>query len=183
MDPHYPTLSDDSDRLDDANSVGLHRSRRAIGASGVDPSRTADAQPTLPDDDASGTALKIDGGQPLRVPPAPPGPHSPLPGAAPLPRVFLTAREVGQQLGIRKSRVYELAAAGLLPVVRMGRRILFPCRGLDALATAAIERARSEVLGVDTSYPAGGGHAPLRAPNSGASDSRRSVRSTGRRAA
>jgi excisionase family DNA binding protein len=53
--------------------------------------------------------------------------------------------EVGRQLGLRKSRVYELAAAGLIPVIRMGRRLHFPRRGLDALADeaiAAIARAR-----------------------------------------
>jgi excisionase family DNA binding protein len=63
------------------------------------------------------------------------------------PPIFLTAREVGQQLGIRKSRVYELAAAGLLPVVRLGRRMRFPRRGLEELAAAAIERTKAEVLG------------------------------------
>lgn len=40
-------------------------------------------------------------------------------------RMFLTAEEVGRRLGLRRSRVYELAAAGRLPVVRLGRRILF----------------------------------------------------------
>ena len=49
-------------------------------------------------------------------------------------RVFLNAAEVGEQLGLRKSRVEELAAQGLLPNVRFGRRIWFPARGLDALA-------------------------------------------------
>ncbi len=87
---------------------------------------------------------------------AEPHPQLPLPAAEQPPpaRVFLSAREVGLQLGIRKSRVYELAAAGLLPVVRMGRRMLFPCHGLEALAAAAIERTRAEVLGAGTSYPA-----------------------------
>jgi len=60
-------------------------------------------------------------------------------------RLFLTADEVGQQLGLKKSRVYELAAAGHLPVVRLGRRILFPRRGLDALIDEAIERARDRI--------------------------------------
>ena len=58
-------------------------------------------------------------------------------------RMFLTAAEVGQHLGVRKSRVYELAAGGMLPTVRLGRRILFPRRGLDQLADAAIERSRA----------------------------------------
>jgi excisionase family DNA binding protein len=61
-------------------------------------------------------------------------------------RLFLNASEVGEQLGLRKSRVYALAAEGLLPTVRLGRRILFPRRGLDALAEQAIERARERAL-------------------------------------
>jgi excisionase family DNA binding protein len=58
-------------------------------------------------------------------------------------RLFLTVEEVGRRLGVRRSRVYELAASGLLPVVRMGRRLRFPRRGLDDLAEEAITRARS----------------------------------------
>lgn len=52
--------------------------------------------------------------------------------------MFLSAEEVGHELGISRSRVYELAAAGQLPVVRLGRRMWFPRRGLDALAEAAM---------------------------------------------
>jgi len=63
-------------------------------------------------------------------------------------RLFLNASEVGEQLGLRKSRVYELAAQGLLPNVRLGRRIWFPVRGLDALADAAIQESRNRVLAV-----------------------------------
>ena len=62
------------------------------------------------------------------------------------PRLFLTAAEVGRQLGLRKSRVYALAAGGMLPVVRLGRRMLFPRRGLENLAEAAIERAREDAV-------------------------------------
>jgi excisionase family DNA binding protein len=75
-------------------------------------------------------------------------PPTGAPGApsASLPRLFLTASEVGQQLGIHRSRVYELAAGGLLPVIRLGRRMLFPRRGLEELAALAIERVKAEVL-------------------------------------
>jgi excisionase family DNA binding protein len=58
-------------------------------------------------------------------------------------RLFLNAEEVGRQLGLRRSRVYELAAAGLLPVVRLGRRLRFPRHGLEELAEAAILHAKS----------------------------------------
>ena len=68
-------------------------------------------------------------------------------------RVFLNASEVGEQLGLRKSRVYELAAQGLLPNVRLGRRIWFPVRGLDALADAAIQESRHRVLSTDGNEP------------------------------
>jgi excisionase family DNA binding protein len=56
-------------------------------------------------------------------------------------RLFLTVEEVGRHLGVRRSRVYELAASGLLPVVRLGRRLRFPRRGLEHLAEEAIARA------------------------------------------
>ena len=58
---------------------------------------------------------------------------------------FLSAGEVGEQLGLGKSRVYALAAEGLLPTVRLGRRIWFPRRGLEALTDAAIERAEERI--------------------------------------
>src|SRR5215469_243143 len=66
-------------------------------------------------------------------------------------RVFLNALEVGEQLGLRKSRVYELAAQGLLPSVRLGRRIWFPVRGLAGLADAAIQESCNRVLSTDGS--------------------------------
>jgi excisionase family DNA binding protein len=62
--------------------------------------------------------------------------------------LFLTADDVGRLLGLKKSRVYELAASGALPVVRLSpRRVLFSRRGLAALENAAIDRAldRQEV--------------------------------------
>lgn len=61
-------------------------------------------------------------------------------------RIFLTAAEVGRQLGVRKSRVYALAASGLIPSVRLGpRKILFPRRGLEQMAQKAIERAQEQI--------------------------------------
>jgi len=39
-----------------------------------------------------------------------------------------------------------MAAEGLLPTVRLGRRIWFPKRGLEALAEAAIEESRRRVF-------------------------------------
>jgi hypothetical protein len=58
--------------------------------------------------------------------------------------MFLTAAEVGAILHLKKSRVYQLAAAGMLPNVRLSpRKILFSRRGLEALDQAAIDRVLS----------------------------------------
>jgi excisionase family DNA binding protein len=59
------------------------------------------------------------------------------------PPMFLTAAEVGRELGVGASRVYALAAAGRLPIVRLGRRIYFPRRALDELVDAAVAQARA----------------------------------------
>ncbi len=56
-------------------------------------------------------------------------------------RLFLSADEIGQLMGWKRSRVYQAASAGLIPSVRVGRRYLFPKRGLEVLEQAAIERA------------------------------------------
>ena len=50
---------------------------------------------------------------------------------------------LGETLTDREGRGHEMA--GLLPVVRLGRRMLFPRRGLDMLVDAAIERTRARV--------------------------------------
>lgn len=81
------------------------------------------------------------------------GQHQGLDDAGKATGMFLTATEVGRELGVGKSRVYELAAGGVLPTVRLGRRIYFPRRGLEELAEAAIER----VMSTD-STPAERGH-------------------------
>ena len=57
--------------------------------------------------------------------------------------VFLTAVEVGEILGLKKARVYELAHEGYLPFVRLGkRRMYFPASGLRVLSEEAIARVR-----------------------------------------
>ncbi len=55
--------------------------------------------------------------------------------------------EAAEYLGIRsKSRAYALAAAGYIPVVRLGRRRLVPLAALEALVDAATERALAATL-------------------------------------
>ena len=75
------------------------------------------------------------------------------------PRMFLTAREVGHELGVGASRVYALAADGLLPAFRLGRRLYFPRRALEALADAAVETAVRDA-GARSHPPAGGHRSP-----------------------
>ena len=55
-------------------------------------------------------------------------------------RPLVDAGQVARDLGICKSGVYRLAAAGALPSVRLGRRVLFPAGVVVRLAEAAFER-------------------------------------------
>jgi len=62
--------------------------------------------------------------------------------------LLLSAAEVSTLLNLSKSRVYELAAAGLLPTVRLGsRKVLFSRRGILAMDQAAIDRALERQVG------------------------------------
>jgi len=45
--------------------------------------------------------------------------------------LLLTAREAAQRLSLGKSTVYELANAGHIPHVRVGRSIRFPVKAID----------------------------------------------------
>jgi excisionase family DNA binding protein len=57
-------------------------------------------------------------------------------------RLFLSVEEAGALLGVKRSRAQQMAQRGLIPTVRLGRRLLVPRRVLEVLADAAIERAR-----------------------------------------
>jgi excisionase family DNA binding protein len=56
---------------------------------------------------------------------------------------LLKATEVARVLGIGRTRVYELMAAGELPVVRIGRFVRVPRRSLESWIEARTEGARS----------------------------------------
>jgi len=45
---------------------------------------------------------------------------------------ILTVRQVAEVLGIARNSVYQAAAAGQIPSVRVGRRILFARRSLES---------------------------------------------------
>jgi excisionase family DNA binding protein len=49
---------------------------------------------------------------------------------APVPKLALTVREAGEALGLSPRSVQELVAAGAIPVVRHGRRVLIPVEPL-----------------------------------------------------
>lgn len=54
---------------------------------------------------------------------------------------FITVAEAGAQLGVKRARAYELVHAGLIPSVRLAKRIYVPASALDRMAEAAIEKA------------------------------------------
>ena len=61
-------------------------------------------------------------------------------------REFLTVPEAGALvLGVKSARSYEAAHQGLLPVVRLGKRMLVPRRALEALTDDAIARMRERL--------------------------------------
>jgi excisionase family DNA binding protein len=55
---------------------------------------------------------------------------------------FLSLAEAGHLLGVGRCRAWELARAGLLPAIRLGRRWYVPRRALDALVSHALEQTR-----------------------------------------
>ena len=56
-------------------------------------------------------------------------------------RQTLTVEEAARVLGIGRGLAYELAREGRIPVVRLGRRVLVPRSGLEAMLRAAIRDA------------------------------------------
>ncbi|MFI5259551.1 MAG: helix-turn-helix domain-containing protein [Candidatus Limnocylindrales bacterium] len=61
--------------------------------------------------------------------PAWPAPVSP---AAPEGPLLLTVTRAAELLGVSRSTLYQLVAAGRVPVVRLGRAVRFPRRGARA---------------------------------------------------
>jgi excisionase family DNA binding protein len=51
--------------------------------------------------------------------------------ADPTPPLVLDVRDVAERLRISRSFAYELIAAGRLPSIRLGRRVLVPATKLD----------------------------------------------------
>ncbi|HEY8743359.1 MAG TPA: helix-turn-helix domain-containing protein, partial [Chloroflexota bacterium] len=58
--------------------------------------------------------------------------EAPPTGDKPEPE-FLSLAEAGRLLGVGRRRAWELAHAGSLPAIRLGRRWYVPRRALDAL--------------------------------------------------
>ena len=48
-------------------------------------------------------------------------------------RLTLSVPEAAVMLGISRALAYELVGRGELPVVRLGRRMVVPCKALEAL--------------------------------------------------
>jgi excisionase family DNA binding protein len=71
---------------------------------------------------------------------------------------ILSVRQVADVLGIARNSVYQAAAAGQIPSVRVGRRILFARRSLEAwLSAGALEAPH----GMDATNAAGEYRQPL----------------------
>lgn len=63
---------------------------------------------------------------------------------------FLTVPEVARLLGRTPSRCYQLARAGLLPVVRVGGRLVVPRSALEEWVRASGERALAALRGFNS---------------------------------
>lgn len=64
---------------------------------------------------------------------------------------ILTVRQVAELLGIARNSVYQAAAAGQIPSVRVGRRILFARRSLEVWLSAGMGGAQR----LSTGHPRG----------------------------
>jgi excisionase family DNA binding protein len=74
---------------------------------------------------------------------------------------YLTTREIAQLLRVKERQVYDLAAKGQLPVVRVTGKLLFPRAEIEAqLHAGAVERA-SEAAAPARPAVMAGGHDPL----------------------
>jgi excisionase family DNA binding protein len=54
--------------------------------------------------------------------------------------------EVGQILGLSKSAIYNAAASGDVPTVRVGRRLLVPTAALRRMLSLDVQAAEAEKL-------------------------------------
>jgi excisionase family DNA binding protein len=55
---------------------------------------------------------------------------------------LLSIRETAEALGVSRQTIYRLAAAGDLPVVKIGDRSLFPPRDVEALIDRSTRQGR-----------------------------------------
>ena len=55
-------------------------------------------------------------------------------------RLVYTVEEAGEILGIGRSKAYEAANSGEIPVIRIGRRILVPKAALDRMLAEPVQQ-------------------------------------------
>ena len=67
--------------------------------------------------------------------------NPPRAGSAVTPKLALTISEAGESLGLSARQIEEMCRAGLLPVARIGRRVLIPVKALSAWLDEQTERA------------------------------------------
>ena len=56
-------------------------------------------------------------------------------------RLTYTVDEVARMLGISRGLAYEMVNRGELPSIRLGRRVLIPCRAFDRWLDEAVRSA------------------------------------------
>lgn len=59
----------------------------------------------------------------------------------------VSVEEAAALLGIGRTLAYELVRQGKIPSIQLGRRVVIPLAGLDALIGRAIDPVRKEQMG------------------------------------
>lgn len=59
-------------------------------------------------------------------------------------KLLLTIPEAAAQLGLGRSKIYQLLGEGILPVVRIGRAVRIPRQALEDLVARLQEEAAAE---------------------------------------
>lgn len=59
-------------------------------------------------------------------------------------RLTLTVPEVAARLGIGRNQAYELARAGRIPVIRLGKRMLVPVAALERWLEEQVQRGSGD---------------------------------------
>lgn len=65
-------------------------------------------------------------------------------------QLFLSVPQVARIIGASEARTYDMVAAGMLPAIRLGRRVRIPRAAFDAWAARMSEQALASVRALDS---------------------------------